>query len=154
MQCQCRLSNVKYPQQKSLAQSRRQKNSSTGSVAPLQDTKLIFKGDIPNMRKSLNELDQCPHTHIYKQEWLYPISHVKFSNLTDVTMPVAKAGSTDESHSTGNHLSNKDTGEDSDDETSDGEGDDCQVLRAGLLTMCHLEGSPCQSKLHIMRIAV
>ena len=31
------------------------------------------------------------------------------------------------------------------------EGDDCPVLRAGHPIVCHLEGSPCQSKLRILR---
>ena len=43
--------------------------------------------------------------------------------------------------------------EDSDDEGSDGEGDDCPDLRAGHPFVCHLEGSPCQSKLRILRAA-
>ena len=60
------------------------------------NTKLLFEGNIPEMRKSLDELGQCPHTHTYKQEWYYPISRVQVCNPTDNTKPVAEGGSADE----------------------------------------------------------
>ena len=111
------------------------------SVQDIVDTKLLFEGNIPEMRKSLDNLDQCPHTHTYKQEWHYPISRVQ---VCDNTKPVAECGSANESHCTDKDLS---------DEDSDGEGDDCPVLRAGHPIVCHLEGIPCQSKLRILRAA-
>ena len=37
------------------------------------DTKVIFEGDVTDMRKSLAELDRCPHEHTYKQEWHYQL---------------------------------------------------------------------------------
>ena len=119
------------------------------SVQDIVDTKLLFEGNIPEMRKSLDELDQCPHTHTYKQEWHYPISRAQVCNPTDNTKPVAEGGSADESHCTDEDLSDEDT----DDEACDGEGDDCPVLRAGHPIVCHLEGSPCESKLRILRAA-
>ena len=105
------------------------------------------------MRKSLDELDQCPHTYTYKQEWHYPISRVRVCNPTDITNPITKGGSANESHCRGE---DEDTGlsdEDSDDEGSDGEGDNGPVFRAGHPIVCHLEGSPCQSKLRVLRAA-
>ena len=74
------------------------------------------------------------YTHL--QTRLAVPSHVQVYNPTDITK-------SDED------LSDKD----SDDDGSDGEGDDCPVLRAGHPIVCHLEGSPCQSKLHILRAA-
>ena len=158
---QCRLSDVKYskyPQQKSCSTGNETKEvlywecssrCKPVSVQDIVDTKLLFEGNIPDMRKSLDELDQCPHTHTYKQEWHYPISRVQVCNTTDNTKPVAEGGSANESHCTDEDLPD----EDSDDEGSDGEGDDCPVLRAGHPIVCHLEGSPCQSKLRILRAA-
>ena len=110
------------------------------------DTKLLFEGHIPEMRKCLDEFDQCPHTHTYKQEWHYPISRVQVCNPTDT---VAEGSSANESHCTDEDLCD----EDADDEGSDGEGNDCPVLRAGHPIVGHLEVSPCQSKLRILRAA-
>ena len=157
---QCRLSDVKYskyPQQKSCSTGKETKEvlywecsscCKPVSVQDIVDTKLLFEGNIPEMRKSLDELDQCPHTHTYKQEWHYPISRTQVCNPTGNTKPVAEGGSSDESHCTDEDLSDEDT----DDEGCDGEGDDCPVLRAGHPIVCHLEGSPCQSKLRILRV--
>ena len=98
------------------------------------DTKLLFEGNIPEMRKSLDELDQCTHTHTHKQEWHYPISRVQVCNPTDNAKPVAKGGSANELHCTDEDLS---------DEDRDGEGDDFP----------HLDVSPCRRKLRILRAA-
>ena len=68
------------------------------------DTKLLFGGNIPDMRKSLDGLDQCPHTHTYKDEWHYPISCVQVCNPTDNTKPVAEGGSASKSHCTDEDL--------------------------------------------------
>ena len=94
------------------------------SVQDIVYTKLLCEGNIPEMRNSLEELDQCPHTHTYKQEWHYPISCVQVCNPTDNTKPVAEGN---ESHCTDEDLS---------DEDSDGKGNDCPVLRAGHPIVC------------------
>ena len=104
------------------------KSLSDKDVTKIVSLKQIFHSDIPELRQSLEECDECPHVRSYKQEWHIPFrceeSTVKEN---DDSQPVKETAAKKPFK---------------------------PVEWKGHPLVCHLPGSPCESKLRVLRAAV
>ena len=82
---QCHLSDISSCVQSTKTQKGQNKETTDRQVVtnkwscsprckPLSDEGIativnLFNADIPDLRKALEECDECPHIHSYKQEW-------------------------------------------------------------------------------------
>ena len=106
--------------------SPRCKSVSDKEVSIIVDLKHIFHRDISDLRQALEQCDECPHVHGYKQEWQVVVKAKKLSS-TDTTTDDLKEQPGDKPFK--------------------------PEERKGHPLVCHLPGSPCESKLRILRAA-